>query len=211
MNKRKLLVFLCIFVLSIFACSFSLAANGKSIMKGEEKANADSGDDPIFGNTSINVKRNQITKITLKTNIDNPTGYSDENCIKFDISLSGDSSVMVWLVPSGDSQYEMTIGGNEGIIASKSAFLFQSYTQCKEINGLNNLQYTDDCTDFSQMFANNISLKRFGDGLADVSTCVALLARSPADPKPWIESRVPEVGTHRTHHRKNLKNFCNAS
>ena len=110
----------------------------------------------IFGNSTIGVTRDKIKKIIIKTDQDTPTGtiYGSP----WDVSYYRDESVTAWLIDNGDDTYNLVIGGDGNIYAPiDSSYLFCYYTNCIEIEGLNNID-TSTVTSMSNMFYHSDSL-----------------------------------------------------
>ena len=119
----------------------------------------------IFGNSSISARRNDVTSIVIKNNMEEVSG----NTVSWDVSKLKDQSVTAWLVPNG-STYTLYIGAEGKTIVSNGYALFAEYTNCTSIEGLNNLT-TYEVTNMNHMFSNLTKVTNLDVGSFDTASC----------------------------------------
>lgn len=134
------------------------------VLMGETSANVYTNG-YILGNSSISVRRSNVTSIVIKDNVD---GASDST-ISWDVSKVKDRSVTAWLVPNG-SNYTLYIGAEGKIILSNGYALFAEYSNCTSITGLVNLA-TYEVTNMSRMFSNLSKVTSLDVSTLDTASC----------------------------------------
>lgn len=134
------------------------------VLMGETSANVYTNG-YILGNSSISVRRSNVTSIVIKDNVD---GVSDST-ISWDVSKVKDRSVTAWLVPNG-SNYTLYIGAEGKIIVSNGYALFAEYSNCTSITGLVNLA-TYEVTNMSRMFSNLSKVTSLDVSTLDTASC----------------------------------------
>lgn len=134
------------------------------VLMGETSANVYTNG-YILGNSSISVRRSNVTSIVIKDNVD---GVSDST-ISWDVSKVKDRSVTAWLVPNG-SNYTLYIGAEGKIILSNGYALFAEYSNCTSITGLVNLA-TYEVTNMSRMFSNLSKVTSLDVSTLDTASC----------------------------------------
>ena len=134
------------------------------VLMGETSANVYTNG-YILGNSSISVRRSNVTSIVIKDNVD---GASDST-ISWDVSKVKDRSVTAWLVPNG-SKYTLYIGAEGKIILSNGYALFAEYSNCTSITGLVNLA-TYEVTNMSRMFSNLSKVTSLDVSTLDTASC----------------------------------------
>lgn len=134
------------------------------VLMGETSANVYTNG-YILGNSSISVRRSNVTSIVIKDNVD---GVSDST-ISWDVSKVKDRSVTAWLVPNG-SNYTLYIGAEGKIILSNGYALFAEYSNCTSITGLVNLA-TYEVTNMSRMFSNLSKVTSIDVSTLDTASC----------------------------------------
>lgn len=99
--------------------------------------------------------RESILTVSVLDNMNVP-----ENAYRvFDVSKEQNETVKAWLVENAENtdMYDLYIGGNDGVEIENCSKLFSELLNCTNID-LENL-YTENATDFSNMFYNDTSLK----------------------------------------------------
>ncbi len=119
----------------------------------------------IFGNSSISARRNDVTSIVIKNNMEEVSG----NTVSWDVSKLKDQSVTAWLVPNGPN-YILYIGAEGKIIVSNGYALFAEYSNCTSITGLVNLT-TYEVTNMSRMFSNLSKVTSLDVSTLDTASC----------------------------------------
>ena len=119
----------------------------------------------IFGNSGISARRNDVTSIVIKNNMEEVSG----NTVSWDVSKLKDQSVTAWLVPNG-SNYILYIGAEGKIIVSNGYALFAEYSNCTSITGLVNLT-TYEVTNMSRMFSNLSKVTSLDVSTLDTASC----------------------------------------
>lgn len=108
----------------------------------------------IFNNTSISQRCNDVATVSIENVVPStlPSGA-------WDVSKDSNGSVYAWLTvnASDSTKYDLHIAGDGGVILSSAEYLFQGFTSCTQINGLQYLD-TSAVTSMLQMFLNCSSL-----------------------------------------------------
>ncbi len=111
----------------------------------------------IFDNTSISQRCDDVATISIENVVPStlPSGA-------WDVSKDSNGSVYAWLTvnASDSTKYDLHIAGNGGVIPSSADFLFQGFTNCTQINGLQYLD-TSAVTSMRQMFVDCSSMTTF--------------------------------------------------
>lgn len=104
---------------------------------------------PVFGSV---YRREQIKNVTVLNTLE------DVPADAWDVSVTGDNSVMAWVKPNGEL-YDLYLGAEGGINAAVACKdLFAGYTNVERVD-LGSAFHTDDALDMSRMFFGCYDLK----------------------------------------------------
>lgn len=122
----------------------------------------------ILGNSSISVRRENISAITIvDSKASSAPTTAVDGIMPWDASLNRDNSVIAWLESTGNGMYELNIGGYRGIQINEGSYLFANYPNCTAINNTNLID-TRNAVSMHSMFKDDTNLTTLN--LANVNT-----------------------------------------